>query len=148
VSQRPAAARLEVGLPVDLRAEVGRSGAEQVEAVSHRLVGARDDALAEPALEGRDGRQGGEHRPAQRSHRIHPCERGRQLARAGSKGSAAEHGLAGDPAGEARAPAGESRGPVPDSSPAELRDAVGQAGPHYVAGLRPATQRSCQTLRL
>jgi hypothetical protein len=60
----------------------------------------------------------------------------------------AEHGLTRDSAGEARAAAGESRGPVPDSRPAELQEAVGQAGPHYVAGLRPATQRSCQTLTL
>jgi hypothetical protein len=148
VAKGPAAAGLEVGVPVDLCAEVGGPRAEQVEAVGSALVGSREDVLAEPGLEGRDRRQGGQHRSAQRPHRIRPCQRCRQLAGAGRKRAAAEHDIARNTAGEACTPAPKSRRSVPESGSAELRDSVGQAGPHYVAGVRPATQRSCQTLTL
>jgi hypothetical protein len=58
VAQGPAAARLEVALPVDLASDVGRPGPEQVEAVLEQRVrapeqvlprGEREDQAALPA---------------------------------------------------------------------------------------------------
>ncbi len=66
VAERPAAAGLEVRVPVDLGAEVGRPGAEQVEAVRADRVGPAAQVVdpTQLLLEARDSRQRLEHVPA------------------------------------------------------------------------------------
>ena len=143
VPQGPAPAGLEVPEPVDLGPELGRPGAEQVEAMGGDLVGTIDQVGRRLRLEARDGRQRSLNGPAEGLHRVEPAERrghltGTDLQRAGSEPDVPSQADAKPPNPAERgararsAPERESL-PKPDSQP---------------AGTRPATHWSCQALTL
>ena len=64
MTKRPAPSGLEVRSPVDLAAEVGRPGAEEVEAVGEGRIGTLEDVRACLELEAGDGRHGRQDRAA------------------------------------------------------------------------------------
>ncbi len=64
VTKRPAPSGLEVRSPVDLAAEVGGPGSEEVEAVGEGRIGTLEDVLARLELEAGDGRHGRQDRAA------------------------------------------------------------------------------------
>jgi hypothetical protein len=83
VAERPPTSGLEVGPPVDLTAEVGRPGAEEVEAVGEDSVRPLDHALVRSELEAGDRRHRGQDGSPQRRYRIDSSQRCLHLLRPG-----------------------------------------------------------------
>ena len=146
VHRRPAAARLEVGVPVDLGSEVDRAGAEQVEAVAaDRRRRAR---AARPARHLRDPEAGprDRRRSAAPGERVRAARRPRWRRRARGAAGGRSHAAVRSAACARRAGtrttahAGAGRGARARhwSQPPPRREAFAQSLRHTSA--RPATQ--------
>ena len=137
VTQRPAAAGLEVASPSRSRAELGRARPEQVEAVRDDLLGPRRELLVTVCylgFEAGDGGHRGQDRAAQRRNWVGPAERRCELSAADPERSHAEARLTSRAVHEA-ADAAERRLRAcptpeldalakPDSQPAGTRPAI------------------------